>query len=158
MPLPPSVVWLGEVMGEIRHASQAVDIIDGCRELTGNWFSPRGAVGTKRDQYLISEDFGEGRRWRWRASAKISELSSSPPRLLRFRPRWRRGRDTQPNGQLAREETRVGSCRGPPATPLARSERNSFLCPTTTPTSSHWGLALAGRTRPQGACFPPYGS
>ena len=71
--------------------------IDGRRELTGNWFSPRGAVGTKHDQSLISQISGQA------AVAKISELSFNPPRLPRFRPRWRRGRGSQPNGQLARD-------------------------------------------------------
>ena len=54
--------------------------IDGCRELTGNWFSPREAVGTQHDQSLIATDFGEGRRRRQCFNAKAPALNFSPSR------------------------------------------------------------------------------
>ena len=49
-----------------------------------------------------------------KATDHIQWSSLKPPSarraLLLPRPRWRRGRDTQPNRQLAREEMGVGSC------------------------------------------------
>ena len=56
-----------------------------------------------------SADFGEGHRPRQWSSLKFQPPSTRRA-LLRPRPRWRRGRDTQPNRQLAREEMGVESC------------------------------------------------
>ena len=58
---------------------------------------------------------------------------------LRFRPRWRRGRDAQPNRQPARKKRELRIAQELPATPLTRPERNSLTFSTTTPTSSHCG-------------------
>ena len=95
--------------------------IDGCRELAGNWFSPRGAVGTKRGQSPISPEVSANSASGAHASPKqfgttseeISRtLRFSPTRSLRaplpLRPRWRRTRRT--NKQTHRtQETRAES-------------------------------------------------
>ena len=93
--------------------------IDGCRELTGNWFSPRGAVGTRRGQYLISAVSGEGCE-RFQRHLAIGEktnadnLTLSPAAdplhaSLLVRPRWKRRRDSQPNRRLARKKRELKS-------------------------------------------------
>jgi hypothetical protein len=64
------------------------------------------------------------------ASALSPKFNFNSPCSSCSRPRWRRGRDTQPHRRLAREETRVESCkRAPPR--RGRLERNSpfFLFP-----------------------------
>ena len=55
--------------------------IDGCRELTGYWFSPRETFGMQQKQSLIAaEQIGEGHRRRQRVNAKTSALSFNPSR------------------------------------------------------------------------------
>ena len=115
--------------------------IDGCRELTGNWFSPREAVGSQLSRF-------RGRPPTTSGSSLKFQPSSTQRAPLRPRPRWRRGRDTQPNRQLAREEMRVESCeKGARRAAGALRAKPFFSFSTTTPTSSQWLFALTGRTR-----------
>ena len=92
-------------------------IIDGCRELTGNWFSPRGAVGTQRDQSPISPEVSANIASGAHASPKqlgttseeISRaLRFSPTRSLRapllLQPRWRRGHEERSNRHIEHQK------------------------------------------------------
>ena len=132
---------MAQTKGETKGASMAsifeTRIECGCRELTaGNWFSPRGAVGTQRDQSLISEDFGEScqrfQRLRLKPTPTTSSLSSSTGPLrasLLFRPRWRRRRcDTQPNRRLARKKRELQELLKR-AMPRCRRAQSDFFFP-----------------------------
>jgi hypothetical protein len=80
------------------------------------------------------------------ASALSPKFNFNSPCSSCSRPRWRRGRDTQPHRRLAREETRVESCkRAPPR--RGRLERNSpfFFFHHYPDLPPLVGLALAGR-------------
>jgi hypothetical protein len=113
----------GECKNHLKKNCPILARIDGCRELAGNWFSPRGAVGTQRDQSPISPGVSANIASGAHASPKqfgttseeISRtLQFSPTRSLRapllLRPRWRRGHEERSNRHIEHKKREL-SCK-----------------------------------------------